>query len=412
MKTANNHGTCLIGRQPILDANEEIVSYELLFRSVGAQNNAVIKDASHATANVIINTLSEFGLKRILGHHKGFINVELDLLMSDAIELLPKEQVVLELLETLQLTPELVERCRELKDKGFVLALDDHQFDPSFNELYQIAEIIKIDLFQTPVDQLDGMIEQFRRYPVKLLAEKVETREEFQQCRDRGFEYFQGYYFAKPAVIEKRRIDENASALLKLMNLLAKDTEIDQIEKAFKLSPALTYKLLMLVNSVLIGMRVSINSVRHALVVLGRHQVLRWVQLALFATNDNLGTANPLVDMAAVRAGFMEQLAKRHPLLKGDMGAADQAFMVGILSLLESIYDIKPEELVDILNLSHEVAEALTSRSGILGRLLEFAEQMERSFFRLDFEQLAELGVTEADVQAAQIESYQWLGEP
>ncbi|MFA7062351.1 MAG: EAL domain-containing protein, partial [Pedobacter sp.] len=224
----------LIGRQPILNRNEEIVAYELLFRSTGSRDSATVLDASQASASVIINTLSGFGLETILGSYRGFINLELDLLMSDSITILPKERVVLELLESLQVTPELVERCRTLKEDGFTLALDDHEFDPVYEELYSIIDIVKVDLILSPVEHLSKMVEHFSPYPVKLLAEKVETREEYLRCRDMGFELFQGYYFAKPSVMEKKCFDDSFVHLLKLMRLLNEDAEIDAIEEAFR----------------------------------------------------------------------------------------------------------------------------------------------------------------------------------
>jgi EAL and modified HD-GYP domain-containing signal transduction protein len=411
METEKRLENCLIGRQPILNRNEEVVSYELLFRSIGSREAALFTDESQASASVILGMLSEFGLEQVLGRNKGFINVELDLLMSDAIEILPRERVVLELLESIPLTADLVKRCRELKEMGFTLALDDHQFDPAYEELYGIVEIIKVDLLQSPADQLAGMIELFRPYPVKLLAEKVETRDEFLQCHKLGFDYFQGYYFARPSVIEKKRIDEAASTLLKLMRLLSEDAELAEIEHSLCKSLGLTYRLLLLVNSVTIGMREKIRTIRHAVVILGRRRMRQWVQLALFATDDSRGMANPLVEMAAVRASFMEQLACLHPLLKGDREAPDQAFMVGILSLLETIYDIPTDEIVAVLNLSVEVKDALVSRVGTLGRLLAFAESMERTFFRVTPEQFEELGLTRKDVLIAQVKAYQWLGE-
>ena len=411
MNTDNLSENCLIGRQPILNRSEEVVSYELLFRSVGARESAEVVDASNATASVIINTLSEFGLEQVLGSHRGFINVDLDLLMSDSIEILPTERIVLELLESLSITPELIERCRALKEKGFALALDDHRFDPAYGELYEIAEIVKVDLMQSPVAQLGEMVEYFRPFPIKLLAEKVETRDEFRQCLDLGFEYFQGYFFARPAVLEKRRVDENASTLLKLMRLLSEDAEMKAIEQAFSKSPGLAYKLLMLVNSVSIGLRDNIGSIGHAVAILGRRRILQWVQLALFASDDSKGIMNPLVELAAVRAGFMEQLARRHPHFRGNREAPDLAFMAGILSLLETIYNISISEVVATLNLSTQVKEALISRTGTLGRLLEFAELMERNFFRIAPEHIEGLGLTQEDVLTAQVKAYQWMGE-
>ena len=401
----------LIGRQPILNRNEEIVAYELLFRSTGSRDSATVLDASQASASVIINTLSGFGLETILGSYRGFINLELDLLMSDSITILPKERVVLELLESLQVTPELVERCRTLKEDGFTLALDDHEFDPVYEELYSIIDIVKVDLILSPVEHLSKMVEHFSPYPVKLLAEKVETREEYLRCRDMGFELFQGYYFAKPSVMEKKCFDDSFVHLLKLMRLLNEDAEIDVIEQAFRESPGLTYKLLLLVNSVSLGIRIRIKNIRHAVATLGRQQIKRWVQLALFASNDNSGLENPLVEMAAVRAAFMEQLASRLPQMKGKQDAIDQAFMTGILSLLESIYAISIDEVIATLDLSEEVREALTERTGIFGKLLHLAELVERMEFREALLQFEEMGISHEDVLAAQVNAYNWRGE-
>ncbi|KAB0667604.1 EAL domain-containing protein [Oryzomonas japonica] len=398
----------LIGRQPILDRNEEVIAYELLFRSAVSHNTATVANATHATASVIINALSGFGLERILGNHKGFINMELDLLLSDSLGILPRDRVVLELLETLAVTPELVERCRALKKEGFQLALDDHEYAPAYAELYDIVDIVKVDLLQTPPSRLAGMVEKFRPYPVKLLAEKVETRDEYRLCRDLGFEYFQGFYFAKPSVMEKKRMDESGVTLLKLMDLLMKDVELMVIEQAFRESPGLTYKLLLLVNSVSLGLRGKIQNIRHAVAILGRQQIKRWVQLALFVSDTTNGPENPLVELAAVRAAFMEQLAHRHPALKGDRDAGEQAFLTGILSLLGGLYDVSLDEILANLSLSEDVREALTNHGGALGQLLTFAEQLEQLDSRLEEGCLEKIGLSQEDVLEAQVKAYGW----
>jgi EAL and modified HD-GYP domain-containing signal transduction protein len=334
--------------------------------------------------------------------------LELDLLLSDSLGLLPRDRVVLELLETLAVTPELVERCRALKEEGFQLALDDHEYDPAYEELYGIVDIVKIDLLQTPSPKLAGMVEKFRPYPVKLLAEKVETREEYGLCRDLGFEYFQGFYFAKPSVMEKKRIDESGATLLKLMDLLIKDAELEVIERTFRQSPVLTYKLLLLVNSVSLGLRGKIQNIRHAVAILGRQQLMRWAQLALFVSNTNSGPENPLVEFAAVRAAFMEQVAFRHPGLKDKRDAGEQAFLTGILSLLGSIFDIPLDEILANLSLSEAVKDALTTRSGALGDLLGLAEQLEQLDSRVGAEVLEAIGLTPEDVLQAQVKAYGW----
>ncbi|MEJ2202134.1 MAG: EAL domain-containing protein, partial [Desulfuromonadaceae bacterium] len=177
---------CLLGRQPILDRKEQVCAYELLFRSSHSLH-ANIFDHSVASAKVILNMLSGFGVQEILGGLRGFINVELDLLMNETLELLPKNVIGLELLESLEVTPALIQRCHELKQAGFVLSLDDHLFEPSYEPLYPLVDMVKVDLFVTPVKALTARLQKLRKYPLKLLAEKIETHQVFQECFDAGF---------------------------------------------------------------------------------------------------------------------------------------------------------------------------------------------------------------------------------
>ncbi len=400
---------CLVGRQPILNRNLQTVAYELLFRSESSRDCAVVVDGNFATAKVIINTLTEFGFERMLGEHRGLINVESDMLMSDALELIPRDRIIFELLETVAVTPELVDRCRTLESEGFTFALDDHHYNPHYNELYNIVEIVKIDLLAHTDHELEEIVKALHGYPVQLLAEKVETQEVYLKCLDLGFELFQGYFFARPSLEEKKCIDETSTTLLKLMRLLNEDAELEEIEKTFRGRPGLTYKLLLLVNSVGTGLKEKINTVRHAMAILGRQQIKRWVQLALFAKDDCCGLTHPLVELAAVRACFMEQLAGRHPQLKNIPGTSEQAFMVGILSLLESLYNISTDEIITSLNLSEEISAALISRSGPLGRLLTLAITTEQSYCRMPAEQFEQMGLTQEDVQVSLIKAYDWL---
>jgi c-di-GMP-related signal transduction protein len=396
-----------LGRQPILNRNEELVAYELLFRSSRARTADVI-DASHATANVIINTLTSFGIDDILGKHRGFINLELELLMDDALNLLPGDQVVIELLETLEVTPALVERCRFLKESGFSLALDDHEYSPVYHELYEIVDIIKVDLMLSPATELAEMVKQFRRFPIQLLAEKVETQEEFTLCLNLGFDLFQGYYFAKPSVLEKKRMDDSGAAMLKLMRQFGEDAELDDIEKTFRSDAGLTYKLLMLVNSVGTGIRSKISSVRHAVSILGRQQLKRWTQLALFASSDKRGMENPLVEMAAVRARFMENMAPSHKGLKGNRDSSEKAYMTGILSILGEVYEISMDEVVEKLNLSEDVRMALLSHQGELGELLHVAKLLENMDFDSLGTFLSEAGISHEEMLLSQRRAFSW----
>ncbi len=399
---------CLIGRQPILSNSERIVAYELLFRSIRSGNIADVQNATYSTANVINNTITGFGIENLLGEHHGYINLDHEMLMSDVIELLPKQQIVLELLETLEVNAGLIERCRDLKEKGFTLALDDHEYSPVYRDLYPLVDIVKVDLLQTPLERVAEMVGNIRPFPVRLLAEKVESREQFLACRDMHFDLFQGYFFARPSVLEKRNMDESGALLLKLLHMLEKDADTKEIENAIKSSSVLSYKLLLLANSVAYAPREPVENVGRALALVGRNQVKRWIQLAFFAKDNCQANENPMMDMAAVRAGFMEQLAMRHPLLSRMSDAPDKAFMVGILSLLEKIYSISIAELIQRLNLGDDIQAALAGREGVYGELLNVAEKNEELELDTVGHLLSEMGISMGDALVSQVSSYAW----
>ncbi|MSM38164.1 MAG: HDOD domain-containing protein [Geobacter sp.] len=407
----NVEGKYLIGRQPILDGKEQVTGYELLFRSTESLSSAMVKNASQATASVIINTLSGFGLQEILGDLRGYINIDTELFMSDSLELLPKERIALELQESIAITPKTIDRCRLMKKNGFILALDDHSYNPDFDELYDIVDIIKIDMLKTPKNQLQETLLKLRRHKPKLLAEKVDNREVFDLCKRLGFDFYQGYFFARPSVLEKKSVDESAATLLKLLRLLLADATITELEQVFRSNPAFTFKLLMLVNSVAMGVREKIRDVRHAITLLGRQQIQRWVQLSLFSSVDGPQDNNPLMEMAAVRATFMELIAAEHPQLKGQRSAPDKAYMVGILSLMERIYQISTDEIVNKLNLSDEVRLALTDHAGIYGSLLEAAELVERLELSELASSLQQMGIPCELALASQLKAYGWRHE-
>lgn len=399
----------LIGRQPILDRFENILSYELLFRSKESPASASIKNATQATSRVVFNALSGFKIEDILGTYRGFINVDIEMLMSDTIQLLPAGIIGLELLESITVTPEVVERCRELKSLGYVLALDDHEYAVEYEELYDgIVDIIKIDLIKSPLELIYQMTERFKRYPVKLLAEKVDSRLTFLRCRSMGFVLFQGYFFSRPSTLHKKRMGNSAHTFFSLMKQLCDDAELSEIEQTFKQSPALTYKLLLLVNSVSIGRREKIRTVRHAITLIGLQHLKRWVQLAIFANDDSQGLDGALLDMVAVRAAFIEELAKLHPRTRILPYASEEAFMVGTLSLLGESFGFSIDEIISGLNLSDEIQHALASRGGDLGELLCLAEMIERLDLDLAAEHLEQAGISLKDVLQCQKNAFNW----
>ncbi len=393
-----------LGRQPILDRKQEIIGFELLFRSAEF-NYAVYDNSSHAVASVISTVLSAFGIEEVLGGKLGFINIHRGLLLSEVLELIPAQQTVLELLEDIPLDQQVIERCRELRKLGFRIALDDHEYSAENEELYGIVNIVKIDIRKTGIEDLPAIMEKLRRTQVMVLAEKVEKVEQFEACFRMGFDLFQGYFFERPTVLNKKHIDASRMVMLKLLQQLTVDASIAEIEQTFKANPDLSYNLLRLVNSVGVGMREKIKTLKHAIVMLGNKQLRRWIQLSLFAGNDARGMNHPLLEMAAVRGRLMEILVNQK---SRQDELADAAFMTGILSLLDVLFEISMSDIIEHLNLSDEISDALISRQGQLGLLLSLAEKSETTDFEGIIPLLIQCNVTLDQLLTAQLESFNW----
>lgn len=394
-----------LGRQPILDRDQNIVAYELLFRSTGQSTGANITDDLTASAHVITHAFSELGIASVLGDKKGFINISADLLLSDMIELLPQDKVVIELLETIQVDGQIISRCQELKAMGFSLALDDFSGDPQFEPLLDIVEVVKFDLPQMGQEALEKQVAHIKRWPVKLLAEKVEDIDQAIQCKGLGFDLFQGYYFARPVVLSGRRADSSKLALMRLLGLVLNDAGTPEIEQVFKHDPSLSYNLLRLVNSVAMGMRSKISSLKQAIVVLGRQQLQRWLQLLLFV-NQGGDMQSPLLELAATRGKLMELLAIAQS--PQDKDFHDRAFMTGIMSLLDTLLGMPLEEVVSQINLASNVEKALLKHEGKLGNLLLLVEKMERNDFNAAEGLLADMQLSLDNLMQAQIEAMNW----
>jgi len=397
-----------LARQPILDRDQRIVAYELLFRA-GNTAGAAVTDDMQATASVIHHAFSEMGVQTVLGTQPGFINVSADMLLSDMIELLPRTQVVLELLETIRIDDAVIERCRALKQQGFTLALDDFVFDDSYRPLLSLVDIVKVDLLLHDQDALRTVVGQLKQWPVKLLAEKVDSAEQAAYCHALGFDLFQGYYFARPAVLSAKRTNPSQLALIQLLGLVLRDADTPQIEQIFKQHPNLTYNLMRLVNSVASGVHRSIASVSQAIMVLGRKQLQRWLQLLLFTLQSAAVYPSPLLLLAAARGKMMELLAAKQ---RRNADYCDEAFMAGILSLIDTLIDKPLADIVGELNLGERLAAALLRREGELGVLLRLVESVEYPDPDATNALLAKSGnLSLSDLTAAEIDAMSWANQ-
>lgn len=365
-----------LGRQPILNQRHELIGYELLFRHSPLPNKAIVANGMQATATVITHAFYELSLGNALGAYKGFINVDAEFLLSDAVELLPANQVVLEILETVAVTPELVARCQDLRRRGYTFALDDFfELNDAIAPLLEVADIIKICMKTVPAERLPQLTQELKPYRRRLLAEKVETGEQLNYCTGLGFELFQGYYFAKPTVLAGKKIHHSRLALLRLLTQMQREADTVELEKTFKHEPGLSVNLLRLTNSAAAGLRTKITSLRHAITLLGRSQLQRWVQLLLYTDFDG-NNATPLLQMAATRARLMELLAGYYQ--PGDRDYADRAFMTGIMSLTPTLLGLPIQEILNQLAiLPQDIQQALLVRSGTLGALLSIGELLD-----------------------------------
>lgn len=375
MTDASPNQEIFLGRQPILDRDQQLVAYELLFRS-GTQNSASVTDDLSATANVISHAFAELGVEQALGPYKGFINCDERILLSDVLEALPPEKLVLEVLETVEITPAIVDRCRELKARGYTLALDDFvNFEDKFRPLLDLVEVVKVEILPFDPVALARTTAKLRQWPVQLLAEKVDAKDQAEHCKMLGYHLFQGYYFAKPTIIAGKKLGQSQLSLMKLLGLIVQDADTAELEAVFKHEPGLAVNLLRLTNSVATGVRAKVTSPRHAVAILGRRQLQRWLQLLLYTNPSGGGTGSPLLQLAASRGRLLELVSVRLHGQKSE--APDRAFMTGIMSLMPALMNAPMEEILKGVNLAAEVQSALVSGDGELGRLLKLAEALE-----------------------------------
>jgi EAL and modified HD-GYP domain-containing signal transduction protein len=398
-----------LGRQPILDRNQNLAAFELLFRS-GHVDGAQIEDDVFASATVINHAFSELGVETVLGKHAGFINLSAPLIMSDVIELLPRNKVVLEILETVRVTDALVQRCHELKRAGFTLALDDftgraHEFKP----LLDIVDIVKVDVQHMDDAQLRETTAHLRELDVRLLAEKVDTREQADRCLALGYELFQGYYFARPSIITGKRLGRAETALMRLLSLVLSDAETPEIETVFKQNPDLGLNLVKLVSSAAAGGKGRIDSLRGALNVLGRKQLQRWLQVLLFTLSSAPAAEfpSPLLILAATRGKLMELIAQALRATARDFH--DKAFMAGILSLVNALLGMPMSEILGSMPVDEDVRNVLVQRSGPLNAMLLLVEALEEAELRGIEKALARVpGLEHHQVIGMQVEAMAW----
>jgi c-di-GMP phosphodiesterase len=402
-----------LGRQPVLDRHQALFGYELLFRSGTAQavpaGAAAMPDGLSATAAVIAHA-AQLGLARAIGDAACFLNVDAEVLASDIFAFLPRERTVLEIVGSVDPDDAVIARMRELAGHGFRFALDGIEGDSlRLQRLLPLAGFVKLDLRGVTLAALPDLARRLHGMEKLLVAEKVETREEYEACLDLGFDYFQGYYFAKPSVLGGRKLSPSQTTVLNLLNLVTSDVDNVEIERAVKKDVTLALNLLRLVNTPAVGARQRIDSVAQALVVLGRRQLQRWLQIMLYAEPSTRGhNQTPLLMLATTRGRLMELLGKRLRPAQGGLG--DVAFTVGIMSLMDALFGIPMADIVEQIPVSDEIRKALLARQGFFGELLKLAELIEQADSEDDevMPTLKSLAISSDDMVEMEMAAYQW----
>jgi c-di-GMP-related signal transduction protein len=341
-----------IARQPIFDEKLKLFAYELLFR---ANDKNVFQPRKEASSTVIVDSLMLFDLQSLTGHAKAFINLDLAALQRGAARLLPPDRVIIEILETVVPTPEVVQICKELCDSGYVLALDDFIGHAKWEPLLPLAKFLKVDFRAADADTRAAIGKRFRGRGMELLAEKVETQAELQEARSMGYSFFQGYFFCKPSMISARDIPGNKLNYLRLLEAVSSaEFSHDGVENLLKQDPSLVYKLLRYLNSPLLGLRTEVHSVRQAMDLLGEIEFRRWVSILAIVA---MAADKPpeLIRTALTRAFFCEEISR-------DIGMTTESsnlFLMGLLSVTDAILDRPIAEILTTLPVSPEVRTAL-----------------------------------------------------
>ncbi len=378
-----NKNNIYIARQPIIDQDQNIQAYELLFRSVQEDGSIlpIFEDNLLATTRVLVNTLNHIGINNLVGLHKAFVNIDEEMLMDNMIMTIPKERFIIELLETITITDALIHRIQELKEAGYRFALDDAHCDTDFIEnftpVFPYIDVLKLDIRLMDIEVLKTRIETFKSYDFKLLAEKVETEEEFQQYKELGCELFQGYYFAKPKVISQEAMDPHYKNIFNLIKTLDKDLDIDEISKAFERQVDITLQLLRFMNSGQLHLKSEIKSIKHAIALLGKEPLKQWLLLIAYSKSNHANSSSlnsPLYEMASSRSKLMYELMDN---LHNNNKRSHEAAFVGLLSLMNAIVHVPIEEILNELHVDNEVYQAITKHSGELGLLLELVLAVE-----------------------------------
>jgi EAL and modified HD-GYP domain-containing signal transduction protein len=369
-----------LGRQPIFRADQSLYGFELLFRAAETSTQADFAQADAASAQVMINLFGELGVKEVVGSHKAFINLTEGLLTSKNRPFFPKDQVVIEVLEDAPVSSALLSSLKALREHGYRLALDDYIFNPELAELEAYADIIKVDILQVGPKQLQTHAARLKSQGVRLLAEKVETREQFEFCQRLGFDFYQGYFFAKPQLVKGKTLSANKLTLVQLLaQVNDPNVALQDLSRLISQDVNLSHKILRLTSTTAVG---KVESIHQAVLQFGLNRLQSWVSLLAMTQMDD--KPPELMRTALIRASFCEKIGRRLQGLP-----AETFFTIGLFSVLDAMMDMALPDVLSQLNLDDRVMLALLDYEGEAGRTLKAALAIEQG--NINFERPGDL---------------------
>lgn len=360
-----------IGRQPIYNRSLNVVGYELLFRN-GDVNFAAVSDAEQATSQVLLNAVLDLGLDRVVGNHRAFVNVSREFVLHDYVLTLDKDRMVLELTENQSVDDELVSRLRFLSYQGYAIALDNYVLLNSTRALLDVAQFVKLNVHGLTPEELRTQFDLLRKCQSKLIAERIQTPEEFERCDQLGFEYFQGFFLTQPNIVHGRRLPANRMAVVQLLAAIQQpDASAQQIEEVISKDLFLSYRLLRYINSAHFSLPNKIDSIHRALVTIGMDRIKMWASLIALSKLDD--KPHDLLITALARAKMCEQLARL-----AEQAIPQSYFIVGLFLVLDAVMDQSMELVLESLPLTDEIRVALTKHIGDMGDALRCVLAYER----------------------------------
>lgn len=392
-----------VARQPIFNVEKKVIGYELLFRN-GTGDFFPDADGDQATADVINSSFFLKIVDDLAGGKKAFINFTPRLVKQELMTVLPAKSLAIEFSETIEPDPEVLAACRHLKEKGYTVVLDDFVFNQDSIELLKLADMVKVDFVTTKETDRKKIAEHLVPMGIALLAEKVESYYDFKQAKEFGYKFFQGYFFGRPEIFSGRDIPGYTVNYLNMLREASRiEIDFDKMEQIFRRDVALSFKLLKFINSAFFGVRNKISSVRQALVMLGRKEILKWISL-LALQNISQDKPDEVVVLSLIRARFGELLAFQ----LGWSKRSDQSFLVGLFSLVDAMLDRPMGDVLRELPLDDDIVIALLRGDNDLGRLHSLARHYEKAEWDEFSVSAQKLGISEQDVAKLYRQALEW----